>query len=338
MIKIRDLNKTFETKDTTVHALKDISLDISSGEIFGIIGLSGAGKSTLVRTFNRLEDPTSGSVFIDDVDITSLSNSDLRRTRKEIGMIFQHFNLMNSKNVFKNIAFPLEIAGMKDKDIDLRVKELLSLVDLSDKENSFPSQLSGGQKQRVAIARALANNPKVLLCDEATSALDPKTTKSILGLLKDIQQRFGLTIVLITHQMEVIREICERVAIIEDGSIIELGNVEEIFSNPKTNIGKDFIKDLKPNSDGGELVYAEIPNSKVLKLNYLGDSANESVVSDLIKLFDIDVNIIDGNINKLTTTLVGHLTIQITGEKPEITKAFTWLNEKDLALEVIYNG
>lgn len=338
MIKIRNLNKTFETKDMTVHALKDINLDIPSGEIFGIIGLSGAGKSTLVRTFNRLEDPTSGSVFIDDVDITALTTSQLRETRKEIGMIFQHFNLMNSKNVFKNIAFPLEIAGMKDKDIKERVRELLSLVDLSDKESSFPSQLSGGQKQRVAIARALANNPKVLLCDEATSALDPKTTKSILGLLKDIQEKFGLTIVLITHQMEVIREICERVAIIEDGSIIELADVEEIFSSPKTNIGKDFIKDLKPNSNGGELVFPRIPNSQVLKLNYLGDSANESVVSDLIKLFDIDVNIIDGNITKLTTTLVGHLTIQVTGEKPEITRAFTWLNEKDLALEVIYNG
>ena len=228
MIKIQNLNKVYETKNITVNALKDINLNIASGEIFGIIGLSGAGKSTLIRTINRLEDPTSGCIYIDDVDITALNRSNLRDLRKEVGMIFQHFNLLNSKNVFKNIAFPLEIAGMKSEDIKKRVAELLSLVDLSDKSESFPSQLSGGQKQRVAIARALANNPKILLCDEATSALDPKTTKSILGLLKDIQKKFGLTIVLITHQMEVIREICDRVAIIEGGSIIEIGDVVSV--------------------------------------------------------------------------------------------------------------
>ena len=337
MIKIRDLEKIYKTKDTSFNALNNINLDISSGEIFGIIGLSGAGKSTLVRMLNRLEEPTNGSIYIDDVEMTSLKNNELREIRKEIGMIFQHFNLMNSKNVFKNIAFPLEIVGMNKEDIKSRVSELLDLVDLSDKSKSYPSELSGGQKQRVAIARALANNPKILLCDEATSALDPKTTKSILNLLKDIQKKFGLTIVMITHQMEVIREICERVAIIEAGEIIELGSVEDVFSNPKTDIGKDFVRDLKPTS-GGELVFPKTPDSKVIKISYLGDSASEPIVSDLIKKFDIDVNIIDGDINKLTTTLVGHLTIQLTGDKKEILKAFDWLNEKNLSLEVIYSG
>ncbi len=337
MIKVRDLGKVYETKSTIINALKDINLDIPSGEIFGIIGLSGAGKSTLVRMLNRLEEPSSGSIYIDDVEITNLKNNELREVRKEVGMIFQHFNLMNSKNVFKNIAFPLEIVGMNKEDIKTRVNELLSLVDLLDKSESFPSELSGGQKQRVAIARALANNPKVLLCDEATSALDPKTTNSILDLLKDIQKRFGLTIVLITHQMEVIREICERVAIIEAGEIIEIGDVEEVFSNPKTDIGKDFVRDLKPSSSG-ELVFPKTPNSKVIKISYLGGSASEPIVSDLIKKFDVDVNIIDGDINKLTSTLVGHLTIQVTGNKEEIQKAFDWLNEKDLSLEVVYSG
>lgn len=337
MIKVRDLGKVYETKSTIINALKDINLDIPSGEIFGIIGLSGAGKSTLVRMLNRLEEPSSGSIYIDDVEITNLKNNELREVRKEVGMIFQHFNLMNSKNVFKNIAFPLEIVGMNKEDIKTRVNELLSLVDLLDKSESFPSELSGGQKQRVAIARALANNPKVLLCDEATSALDPKTTNSILDLLKDIQKRFGLTIVLITHQMEVIREICERVAIIEAGELIEIGDVEEVFSNPKTDIGKDFVRDLKPSSSG-ELVFPKTPNSKVIKISYLGGSASEPIVSDLIKKFDVDVNIIDGDINKLTSTLVGHLTIQVTGNKEEIQKAFDWLNEKDLSLEVVYSG
>lgn len=338
MIKIESLNKFYQTKFGTIDALKDINLEIPTGEIFGIIGLSGAGKSTLIRTINRLEDPSSGSIHIDDVDVTKLNPGTLRELRKEVGMIFQHFNLMSSKNVFKNIAFPLEVSGMKTKDIDSRVRELLVLVGLADKAESFPSELSGGQKQRVAIARALANNPKVLLCDEATSALDPKTTKSILALLKDIQAKFSLTIVLITHQMEVIREICERVAIIEGGKIIELGDVEEVFSNPKTDIGKAFIKDIKPSSSDGELVFPRIPNSCVIKLGYLGDSAKEPIVSNLIKQFDLDVNIIDGDINKLTTTLVGHLIIQLLGDPTVIKEAISWLKEKDIILEVVYNG
>lgn len=337
MIKIENLNKTYETKHGQITALKNINLEIPKGEIFGIIGLSGAGKSTLIRTINRLEDPTSGSIFIDDVDITKLTSTELRRLRKEVGMIFQHFNLMSSKTVYKNVSFPLEIAGMKKEKIKSRVLELLELVGLSEKANSHPSELSGGQKQRVAIARALANNPKVLLCDEATSALDPKTTKSILNLLKDIQEKFHLTIVLITHQMEVIREICERVAIIESGEIIELGDVEDVFTNPKTDIGKSFISDLKPSSSG-ELTFTKVPNSSVLRLSYLGDSAKEPIVSDLVKRFDVDVNIIDGDINKLTTSLVGHLIIQISGEPDIMADAIDWLKMKDITLEVIYSG
>lgn len=338
MIKIENLNKIYETKNGAITALKNISLDIPKGEIFGIIGLSGAGKSTLIRTINRLEDPSSGKIIIDDVDITVLNSGDLRGLRKEVGMIFQHFNLMSSKTVYKNISFPLEISGMKKGDIDKRVLELLDLVGLSDKAHSHPSELSGGQKQRVAIARALANNPKVLLCDEATSALDPKTTKSILALLKDIQQRFELTIVLITHQMEVIREICDRVAIIESGEIVELGDVEDVFTNPKTDIGKAFISDLKPSSSSGDLVFEKTPNSSVIRLSYLGDSAKEPIVSDLVKKFDVDVNIIDGDINKLATSLVGHLIIQISGDKSVMEQAIAWLTEKDITLEVIYSG
>ena len=338
MIKIDHLNKVYETKGGQIIALKDINLSIPKGEIFGIIGLSGAGKSTLIRTINRLEDPSSGTILIDDVDVTKLESSCLRSLRKEVGMIFQHFNLMSSKTVYKNIAFPLEISGMKKGDIEKRVLELLELVGLSDKAHSHPSELSGGQKQRVAIARALANNPKVLLCDEATSALDPKTTKSILSLLKDIQQKFELTIVLITHQMEVIREICERVAIIEAGEIIELGDVEDVFRNPKTDIGKAFISDLKPSSSDGDLIFEKIPNSSVIRLKYLGESAKEPIVSDLIKKFDLDVNIIDGDINKLATALVGHLIMQISGERIVMEQAIHWLTEKDITLEVIYSG
>lgn len=222
LIRVENLSKVYKNNNEEVYALKNINLEINSGEIFGIIGLSGAGKSTLIRCLNRLEEPTEGKIFIDDTEITNLNKKDLRNIRSEIGMIFQHFNLLSSKNVYENIAFPLELEGKNKKEINERVKTLLRYVDLEDKKLSYPSQLSGGQKQRVAIARALANNPKLLLSDEGTSALDPKTTKSILQLLNRIRKEFGLTIVLITHQMEVIKDICDRVAIIENGEIIEL--------------------------------------------------------------------------------------------------------------------
>lgn len=242
MINIQNLSKSFHSSSGCVDALKNIDLTIKKGEIYGIIGLSGAGKSTLIRTINRLEEPTSGSISINGVELTKLSQKKLREQRQKIGMIFQHFNLLSSRTVAGNIAFPLEVAGRKKQEHSDIIKHLLDRVELSDKIDAYPSQLSGGQKQRVAIARALANNPDILLCDEATSALDPRTTKSILHLIKEINKQTGITVILITHEMNVIREICDKVAIIENGEIIEENTVEAVFNNPKTQTGKEFIK------------------------------------------------------------------------------------------------
>ncbi|KPU27184.1 methionine ABC transporter ATP-binding protein [Caloranaerobacter sp. TR13] len=336
MIVIQNLSKIYESKNEKVHALKDINLEIKKGEIFGIMGLSGAGKSTLIRCINLLEKPTSGSIFINKKDITVLNKHELREIRKRIGMIFQHFNLLNSRTVFENIAFPLEISGYNKKQIKERVENLLSLVELSDKMNAYPSQLSGGQKQRVAIARALANQPDILLCDEATSALDPKTTKSILKLLKEIQSKFGLTIVLITHQMEVIRDICDRVAIIENGKIIELDTVETIFTNPKTRTAKDFVSHIQHNKE--EINFPKTSGSKVIRLKLLGEVVKKPIISQLIKLFSVDINILSANINELQTTNIGTLLIQIYGKNEEVENAIKWLKKEKIGLEVVWNG
>ena len=241
MIKIEHLDKTFRGKTQTVYALKDINLDIQKGDIFGIIGMSGAGKSTLIRCMNFLERPTSGTVKIDGKDLAALSDRELRKTRQEVAMIFQHFNLLQQRNVRGNIAFSMEIAGMKKADIDARIDELLEIVDLKDRALMYPAQLSGGQKQRVAIARALATNPKIILCDEATSALDPATTQSILKLLKDINRKYGITIVIITHEMSVVESICSHVAIIDDGQLAEVGTVEKVFTQPESRTAKRII-------------------------------------------------------------------------------------------------
>lgn len=243
MIKIENLSKVFSTGSSPVHALKNINLTIEKGQIYGIIGLSGAGKSTLIRTINRLEEPTSGHIYIDDEVLTSLSTESLRKRRQKIGMIFQHFNLLSSRTVEGNIAFPLEVAKVPKNQQPSIISELLNQVHLSEKEKAYPSQLSGGQKQRVAIARALANQPDILLCDEATSALDPKTTKAILQLIKKINRQTGITVILITHEMHVIREICDEVAILEDGQVIEQGLVSKVFNQPETQIGKAFIQE-----------------------------------------------------------------------------------------------
>ncbi|MFL0196706.1 methionine ABC transporter ATP-binding protein [Clostridium sp. WILCCON 0269] len=242
MISIRDLNKTFNTPNGKVEVLKNINLKIEKGDIFGIIGFSGAGKSTMIRCLNRLEEPTSGTVFIGDKDITAMGKDELREARKKIGMIFQDFNLFHSMTVYKNVAFPLKIAGYPKGKIKDRVHEILDLVELSDKIESYPAQLSGGQKQRVGIARALANEPDVLLSDEATSALDPQTTYSILELLKDINKKLNLTILLITHELDVIKYICNNMAVIEEGSIVETGSTNSVFLNPKSNTAKKFVK------------------------------------------------------------------------------------------------
>ena len=248
-IELKHISKTFEQGQSDVHAVKDVSLSIEKGDIFGIIGLSGAGKSTLVRCINYLEVPTEGQVLIDGTDLGTLSEKELRKKRSEIGMIFQHFNLLMQKNVLDNIAFPLQLSGMKKKNAREKARDYLKTVGLSDKENAYPAQLSGGQKQRVAIARALAGSPKILLCDEATSALDPQTTASILSLLKEINETMGLTIVIITHQMSVVKDICKHMAVMEGGRIVEQGPTEEIFKHPQTPVAKQFLKDVLSEKD-----------------------------------------------------------------------------------------
>jgi D-methionine transport system ATP-binding protein len=267
VIRIENLVKEFYTKGNKIIALQDINLDINRGEIFGIIGLSGAGKSTLVRCINLLENPTSGSIYLEDVNLAQMSSYELRKVRQSIGMIFQQFNLLMQRTALQNVCFPLEIAGVSKKEAIKRAKELLEIVGLPDKENAYPAQLSGGQKQRVAIARALATNPKVLLCDEATSALDPQTTRSILELLKDINKKFNITVIIITHEMKVIKEICNRVAIIDDSKIAEQGIVEEVFSNPMSQIGRDIIE--HENNDKLEINIPEDINKRKALFDYL---------------------------------------------------------------------
>ncbi|WP_025641988.1 methionine ABC transporter ATP-binding protein [Schnuerera ultunensis] len=334
MIKIENLSKSFENGNNRIWAVQDVNLQINKGEIFGIIGLSGAGKSTLIRCMNRLEEPTEGKIYIEGMDITSLNKKDLRKVRKNIGMIFQHFNLLSQKTVYKNIAFPLELEGLSKKEIDLRVNTLLDYVELSDKRDAYPSQLSGGQKQRVAIARALANNPKILLSDEGTSALDPKTTKSILDLLNRIREEFNLTIVLITHQMEVVKDICDRVAIIEDGRIIEMNEVEELFKNPKTHTANTFISGLKSHVTDEKYSPDEF-NGTLIRLSFLGESAKKPIVSQVVKKFDININILSGDINQLVRTSVGYLILELTGERDEIKRAIEYLKNENVNVEVM---
>lgn len=334
MITIKNLTKEFKTGHETFTAIDNISLEVKKGEIFGIVGLSGAGKSTLVRCINRLEEPTKGEIHIDSRDITKMNKKELREARKNIGMIFQHFNLLYQKTVFDNIAFSLELAKKDKSEIKSRVEELLNYVGLSDKRDSYPSQLSGGQKQRVAIARAIANNPEILLCDEATSALDPNTTRNILNLINKIRDEFGITIIMITHQMEVVKEICDRVAIMEDGRIIETNTVEELFTQPRTKTAHSFINSLQSNIEE-ELIDLEEFKGKVIRLSYLGESAKSPIVSNAVKKFDIQVNILSGNINRLQSNNVGHLILELDGDNAEVTKAIDYLKSHNVHVEVI---
>ena len=334
MITIENLSKSFEIKNNKIWAVKDVNLHINKGEIFGIIGLSGAGKSTLIRCLNRLEEPTGGKITIDGMNITSLDKRELRLIRKDIGMIFQHFNLLSQKTVYENIAFPLELEGLSRNEIKTKVNTLLDYVELTDKKDSYPSQLSGGQKQRVAIARSLANDPKILLSDEGTSALDPQTTKSILELLNRIRKEFDLTIVLITHQMEVVKDVCDRVAIIEDGKIIEMNTVEELFRNPKTKTANAFISGLQFNIEE-ESIRPEEFKGTLIRLSFLGSSAKKPIVSRMIKKFDIDVNILSGNINELMSTSVGYLILELSGYEDEVKDAINYLKNQNVNVEVI---
>lgn len=334
MIEIRNLSKIYKDGKKDIYAVNNVNLKINKGEIFGIIGLSGAGKSSLIRCLNRLEEPSEGSITIDNIVITNLNQHDLRNERKDIGMIFQHFNLLSQKTVFQNIAFPLELLKMSKCQIENRVNELLKYVELEDKKYSYPSQLSGGQKQRVAIARSIANNPKVLLSDEGTSALDPKTTQSILDLLKKIRDEFGITIVMITHQMEVVKDICDRVAIMENGEVIEENTVENVFTHPKTKTAMAFIDSLQANIEE-EIINPKDFNGLVIRITFLGSSAKEPIVSNMIKNFDININILSGNINKLQESNVGHLFLELTGEDNEIKRAISSLQDENVHVEVI---
>ncbi|NLJ79381.1 MAG: ATP-binding cassette domain-containing protein [Tissierellia bacterium] len=334
MITIENLSKCFEIGDDRIWAVRDVDLHVNRGEIYGIIGLSGAGKSTLIRCLNRLEEPTEGKITIDGIDVTSLDKRGLREIRKDMGMIFQHFNLLSQKTVYENIAFPLELEGKSRLEIESRVDTLLDYVELMDKRDSYPSQLSGGQKQRVAIARALGNNPKILLSDEGTSALDPKTTKSILELLDRIRREFNLTIVLITHQMEVVKDICDKVAIIEDGRIIESNKVDELFRNPRTRTAKTFISGLDFDMEE-EIIQSKDSKGTLIRLSYLGDSATKPIVSEMIKNFNIHANILSGNINELMSTSVGYLILELLGEDQEIEYAIDYLKDENVDVEVI---
>ncbi|WP_429189693.1 methionine ABC transporter ATP-binding protein [Fusobacterium sp. PH5-44] len=334
MIKLEKLNKIYPNG---FHAVKNVNLEVKKGDIYGIIGLSGAGKSSLIRMVNRLEEPTSGNIIINNLNITGITKSELLNKRKKIGMIFQHFNLLSSRNVEDNVAFALEIANYKKSDIKIRVGELLELVELSDKAKSYPSQLSGGQKQRVAIARALANHPDILLSDEATSALDPKTTKSILDLIKDIQKKLGLTVLMITHQMEVIRDTCNKVAVMSNGQIVENGGVHHIFSSPKEEITKELIAHL-PNSSQEKVEFIKHKNRIIAKLNFLGPNVGDPIITKAARTFNIDMNIIGGTIENLATMNVGHLIVELNGELEQQNKTLKWFNEEGVFTEVIYNG
>lgn len=341
MIELVNVEKTYHTSSGDIHALKRTSLTINQGEIFGIIGLSGAGKSTLIRCINMLEVPTAGQVFVDGKELTAMTETQLRKARQNIGMIFQHFNLLASRTVFDNIAFPLEIQGLGKDEIKKRVKPLLELVQLQDRADHYPSQLSGGQKQRVGIARALASNPKVLLCDEATSALDPQTTKSILNLLRDINQRLNLTIVMITHQMEVVKEICDRVAVIENGSIIEEGNMVDVFTSPQNQTTKEFVKSVDKNTLPESLKSTPVSReyfegaSLAVRLSFFSGNADKPIVSGMIKRFGVDANIISGNTDQLKDRIYGTLLIVIEGPQKALEDSLDYLNSQNLQVEVI---
>ena len=341
MIKLSQIEKVYDGASGPVHALKGIDLHIRRGEIYGVIGLSGAGKSTLVRCINMLERPTKGKVIVDGADLTAMNDRELRAARKNIGMIFQHFNLLSSATVYDNVAFPLTLIGMKRSEIEKKVVPLLELVGLADKKDQYPAQLSGGQKQRVGIARALASDPKVLLCDEATSALDPQTTKSILELIRDINQKLQLTVVLITHEMQVIKEICDNVAVIENGVICEQGTVLDVFTNPQQAITKEFIgviisHDIPEAFKDAQISATPLPDSSLLvRLSFIGNSAGEPVISGLIRRFEVDTNIIYGNVDHIKSTPYGTLVIEITGDDAEIQKALDYLQERNLGIEVI---
>lgn len=344
MITLQNISKTFIDGGKEVQAVKDVNLTIHDGDIFGIIGFSGAGKSTLVRCINLLERPTSGTVTVDDKEITALSAKELRKARKKIGMIFQHFNLMPSRTIFGNVAYPLKGSGLSKQEIADKVHNLLDLVGISEKENAYPSQLSGGQKQRVAIARALANDPKILLCDEATSALDPQTTKSILKLLQKVNETLGITIVVITHEMDVVKEICNRVAVMDHGNVVEEGEVFSIFATPQNKVTRDFIKTtsnlqkIEELVEAGSPVVALKPGELIVRLSYIEKNVSEPLISAVTEKFGIILNIIFADVEIVQNAPIGGTVAIVSGDKDKVEQALTYLKEKNVGVEVIKDG
>ena len=337
-IIIKDVSKTYETKDGEVQALKDINLEIEQGDIYGIIGMSGAGKSTLVRCMNFLEEPTKGQVIIKGKTLSELSKKELRKQRENIAMIFQHFNLLMQKSVIVNVCFPLFIQGKKKKEAKKRAMELLEIVGLQDKAKSYPSQLSGGQKQRVAIARALASDPQILLCDEATSALDPQTTASILELLRNINERFGITIVIITHQMSVVREICSHVAIMKNGLVEEKGKVSEIFNHPKSQVAKELIfKDTENYVDGTRNTVEKINQSTNIRVVFSENSSFEPVIANMILKFGQPINILKANTKNVGGVAKGEMVIGFDKANSKVEEMKQYLIEKGLEIQEVDN-
>lgn len=346
MIELSSVSKTFpgKTQQEHVEALRDVSLSIKQGEVFGIIGYSGAGKSTLVRVINLLERPDLGRVRMGGQDLTAMNPRELRQARRKIGMIFQHFSLLPSRTVSGNIAFPLKYTGLSKEEIQAKVTTLLNLVELSDKASAYPSQLSGGQKQRVAIARALAADPQVLLCDEATSALDPQTTLSILRLLKKVNEQLGITIVIITHEMAVIKEICDRVAVMEGGRVVELGTVFEVFASPREEITRRFIETtgtmhrVQEMIDGDSPILRLAPGELLVRLQYAQRSPSAPMVSLVSRRFDIDLNILFGNVEIIGGSPLGALVVVASGEANKVQEALAYMMEQNVKVEVLKHG
>lgn len=333
MIELTHINKEFIVKKNRVQALSDVSLTINDGDIFGIIGFSGAGKSTLLRMVNALEQPTSGEVRIDGVDINSLSHKELRQVRKGIGMVFQSFNLLNSKTVYDNIAIPLKLNGVDPATIEARVTELLAFVNLPDKAHAYPTQLSGGQKQRVGIARALATNPSILLCDEATSALDPETTESILALLKRINREFNITVLVVTHEIHVIQEICNRVAVMEHGRVVETGSVLDVFSNPKEPMTRRFVQTVIPERIPDSIVAqlkTDTRHYELLKLRFLGDAVTKHVIYEINHQIPVETNIIFASVNQLQDSALGIFILQVVGSEADIEVVKQYISDSGL--------
>ncbi|MFC0525612.1 methionine ABC transporter ATP-binding protein [Pontibacillus salicampi] len=336
MIEIKNITKEYQTKHNTIIGVDNVSMSIRQGEIYGIVGYSGAGKSTLLRCLNLLEQPTSGTISIDGQILTNLSAKQVRKARQKIGMIFQNFHLVSAKTVYENVEFALKAANTPVQDREKRVLDLLNMVGLEQHKDHYPAQLSGGQKQRVGVARALANNPHVLLCDEATSALDPTTTRSILKLLQKINQELGITIVLITHEMEVVKEICHRVAVMQDGKVVEEGQVYDIFANPQNALTTSFIESVLQFSLPDKITKGR--EGVIVKLQFKGDVAEEAIVSDMLQSFLVKGNILHGKIEYIQDTPLGIFVMELTGEPEDVQQAMNYLQNRLLKLEVLHDA